>query len=107
MPSERGVEVRGNTHRAYSPEYRAGAVRLVTEGGRTPRQASADLGCSEEALRSWMKQAAIDRGHRDGLRTEERDELRRLRAENRILKMERDILKKAAAFFAKESDLPR
>jgi transposase len=96
---------RGHTHQPYSPEYRAEAVRLVREGGRTPRQLAADLGCSEEAIRSWLKQADLDAGRRsDGLTTEERAELRRLRAENRTLRMERDLLKKAAAFFAKESD---
>ena len=62
-----------------------------------------DLGVSEQSLRNWVKQIAIDSGERAGLTTEERDELRRLRRENRILKEERDILKKAAAFFARES----
>jgi transposase len=99
---------RGRTNRPYSAEYRAEAVRLVREGGRTPRQLAADLGCSEEAIRSWLKQADLDAGRRsDGLTSEERAELRQLRAENRTLRMERDLLQKAAAFFAKESDLPR
>jgi transposase len=95
---------RGRTNRPYPPEYRAEAVRLVRELGRTPREASIDLGCSEEALRNWLKQAEIDAGRRDGLTTEEREELRRLRQEVRILRLERDLLKKAAAFFARESD---
>jgi transposase len=100
--------VRGNTHRPYSPEFRAEAVRLVRAGDRTPRQLAVDLGCSEESIRLWLKQSDLDSGRRhDGLTTEEREELRRLRAENRVLKMERDLLKKAAAFFAKASDLPR
>jgi transposase len=99
---------RGRTHRAYAPEFRAEAVRLVREGGRTPRELAVDLGCSEEAIRSWLKQADLDAGRRtDGLTTEEREELRRLRAENRVLRLERDLLKKAAAFFAKESELTR
>jgi transposase len=92
----------------YPPEYRAEAVRLVREGGRTPRQLSIELGCSEEAIRNWLKQADLDDGRRsDGLTSAERDELRRLRAENRVLRMERDLLKKAAAFFAKEIEPTR
>jgi transposase len=95
---------RGITHRAYPPEFRAEAVRLVREGGRTPRELAADLGCSEESIRNWLKQADLDAGRRhDGLTTEEREELRRLRSENRVLRMERDLLKKAAAFFAQDS----
>jgi len=62
------------------------------------------IGVSEQTLRNWVKQIEIDRGVRTGLTTEERDELRRLRRENRILTQERDILKKAAAFFARESN---
>ena len=99
---------RGKTNRPYAPEYRAEAVRLVREGGRMPRQLAADLGCSEEASRNWLKQADLDAGRRqDGLTTEERAELRQLRAEVRTLRMERDLLKKAAAFFAKENDPTR
>jgi transposase len=82
-------------------------VRLVREGGRGPAQLAQEIGCSGESIRNWVKQADIDAGRRDGLTTEEREELRRLRAENRVLKMERDFLKKAAAFFAKESDSSR
>jgi transposase len=93
------------THPPYAPEFRAEAVRLVREGGRTPHQLAADLGCSEEAIRNWVKQADLDEGRRaDGLTSAEQEELRRLRQENRVLRMERDLLKKAAAFFAKESE---
>lgn len=95
----------GTTHRPYPPEFRAEAVRLVRGGGRTPRQLAADLGCSEEAIRTWLKRADLDAGRRtDGLTTEERGELSTLRREVRVLRMERDLLKKAAAFFARESD---
>ena len=95
-------------HPRYAAEFRAEAVRLVREGGRNPRQLAADLGCSEASISGWLKQADLDAGQRhDGLTTAERDELRQLRAENRVLKMERDLLKKAAAFFAKESELIR
>ncbi len=99
---------KGSTYRIYPPEFRAEAVRLVREGGRTPRRLAADLGCSEESIRNWVKRADLDAGRRtDGLTSEEREELRRLRAEVRVLRMERDLLKKAAAFFAKDSDPTR
>ena len=97
-----------NTPPPYAPEFRAEAVRLVREGGRTPRQLAVDLGCSEEAIRNWLKQADLDAGRRsDGLTTAEREELRQLRRENRVLRMERDLLKKAAAFFARDSEPTR
>ena len=96
------------THPPYAPEFRAEAVRLVREGGRTPEQLAEDIGCSGQVIRNWLRQADLDAGRRrDGLTTTERDELRRLRAENRVLRMERDLLKKAAAFFARESDPSR
>ena len=92
-------------HPSYPPEFRAEAVRLIREGGRSPDQLAKDLGCSGQVIRNWVRQADLDTGRRsDGLTTAERDELRRLRTENRILRMERDLLKTAAAFFAKESD---
>ena len=93
---------------SYAPEYRAEAVRLVREGGRSPEQLVRDLGCTAQSIRNWVRQADLDEGRRsDGLTSAERAELRQLRAENRILRLERDLLKKAAAFFAKESDLTR
>ena len=96
------------SHPPYPPEFRAEAVRLVREGGRNPEQLARDLGCSGQVIRDWLRQADLDTGcRRDGLTTAERDELRHLRAENRILRMERDLLKKAAAFFARESDRTR
>ena len=92
------------SHAPYSPEFRAEAVRLVREGGRKPNELAHDLGCSEETIRLWLRQADLNDGHRhDGLTTAEREELRRLRREVRVLQQERDILKKAAAFFAKET----
>ena len=88
----------------YPPEFRAEAVRLVREGGRTPQQLAHDLGCSDETIRNWLKQADLDEGRRsDGLSTSEREELAQLRRENRVLREEREILRKAAAFFAKEA----
>ena len=92
-------------HRApYPPEFRAEAVRVVREGGRTPKELDQDLGCSDETIRNWLKQADLDEGRRrDGLTTAEREELRRLRSENRVLREEREILRKAAAFAASEA----
>ena len=91
--------------RNYTPEQRADAVRMVREVGNLAKVAR-DLDLTESALRSWLKQAEVDegRGPEGALTSEEREELRRLRRENRILEMERDFLKKAAAFFAKEQD---
>ncbi len=91
------------TRPPYPPAFRAEAVQLVHANGRTLGQVAKDLGVHHETLRGWVKQTEIDGGRRDGLTTEERTELARLRRENRILKEEREILRKAAAFFAAES----
>ncbi len=92
-----------NTKPPYPSEFRQEAVRLVQSSGRTQTQIAHELGISGETLRTWVKQAAIDAGRREGLTSDERDELRRLRRENRILREEREILKKATAFFARET----
>jgi transposase len=93
------------TRPPYPPEFRAEAVRLIRSSGKPLSQISKDLGVSEQSLRVWIKQADLDEGHRDGgLTTSELEELRRLRRENRVLREEREILKKAAAFFARETD---
>jgi transposase len=91
----------------YPPEFKVEAVQLVQQGERSLPQIARDLGVCDQTLRNWVKQIEIDSGVRTGLTTEERDELRRLRRENRMLKEERDILKKAAAFFARESNAIR
>ena|ERR1051326_1886068 len=92
----------------YPPEFRAEAVELIRSGSKSIRQLSRDLGVSDQTLRNWLRQRDIDAGRRqDGLMTAERDELRRLRAENRTLRMERDLLKKAAVFFASDGDRSR
>jgi len=91
----------------YAPEYRAAAVRLVKDSGKSMGQIARDLGVSYETLRKWVRQAEVDGGLREGLTTDEREELRRLRRENWILREEREILKKAAAFFAKETGQKR
>jgi transposase len=95
------------THPPYPPAFRAEAVRLVQSSGKSIPVIANDLGVSDQALRGWAKQAALAGGERDGLTTEEREELRHLRREVRILKEEREILKKAAAFFARESGATR
>jgi transposase len=90
--------------RSFTEEFKAGAVRLVLEEGKTAGQVARELDLTESALREWVERARADLTHgKTGLTTEEREELRRLRKENRELRMEREILKKAAAFFAKES----
>ena len=91
------------TRPPYPAAFRAEAVQLVQANGRSLTQVARDLGVHHDTLRTWVKQAAIDEGRRDGLTTEERAELARLRRENRILKEEREILKEAARFFAAES----
>jgi len=92
------------TRRSFTDDYKAGAVRLVLDEGKTVAAAARDLGLTESSLRNWVEQARADRTHgKAGLTTAEREELARLRKENRILQEEREILKKAAAFFAKQS----
>ena len=86
----------------YSLEFRQEAVRLLRTSGRSVPQLASELGCSPQSLRNWARQLDVDEGKAPGLTSEEREELRRLRRENRILAEERDILKKAAAFFAND-----
>jgi len=91
--------------RTFTDEFKQETVRLLREGGKTAAEIARDLDLSESAVRNWLRQAEIDegRGVRGELTTAEREELQRLRRENKQLQMEREILKKAAAFFAKES----
>ena len=91
-------------HAAYPPEFKHQIVELV-RSGRTPEELAKEFEPSAGAIRTWVKQTDLDEGIRsDGLTTEERGELRRLRRENKQLRMEREILKKAAAWFARESN---
>ena len=90
--------------RQFTDEFKAGAVRLVLDEGKTVAQVARDLDLTPSALGGWVKQARANRdGGKSGLTSDERAELARLRKDNRELKLERDLLKKAAAFFAKES----
>jgi transposase len=92
------------TRPAYPPEFRREAIQML-RAGRTPKELSDSLGVSEQTLRNWRRQDQVDRHERDdGLTSDERDELRRLRRENARLKQERDLLKRAAAFFAAETE---
>jgi len=87
----------------YTPEFKAEAVRLVRSTPDKPAsQIAKELGVSDNTLRSWVKQTEIDQGEREGLTTEEREELRKLRKEVKVLRQEREILKKATAFFVRE-----
>jgi len=89
--------------RSFTPEFKAHTVELVRTSGKSVGEICRDLDLTETAVRRWVAQADVDAGRRDGLTTAEREELARLRRENRVLRDERDILKKAAAFFAKET----
>jgi transposase len=86
----------------YSLEFRQEAVRLLRTSDRTVPQLARELGCSPTSLRKWARQLDVDEGKTPGLTTDEREELRRLRREVKTLSEEREILKKAAAFFANE-----
>jgi transposase len=87
----------------HPPEFRRRAIELARERAKPIAQIAADIGISESCLRNWLSQADVDEGHKQGLTTAERDELVRLRRENRVLRMEKEILGKAAAFFATEN----
>ena len=84
----------------YPAEYRAELVRLVREEGRTPFDLSKEFEPSAQSITNWVAQAEINKGQRPGLTSDEKAELKRLRSENRVLRMEKDLLEKAAAFFA-------
>ena len=86
----------------YSLEFRQEAVRLLRSSGRSVPQLASELGCSPQSLRNWARQLDVDEGTQPGLTSDEREELRRLRRELRTVTEEREILKKAAAFFAND-----
>jgi transposase len=90
--------------RTYPLEFREQMVELV-RAGRKPKDLAGEFSVSEQAIRNWVKQADVDAGKRaDGLSSREKEELQRLRRENKQLRTEREILAKAAAWFARETD---
>ena len=103
--TEKGQKQNRRQRRSYTDEFRAGAVRLVLIEGRSVTGVAKDQDLTRSALDGWVRQAQADAGKGvvGALTSAEKDELARLRRENRVLKMERDILKKAAVFFAKEN----
>lgn len=92
---------------AYPAEFRQRAVERYLAGGKPMQALAKELGISSTTLANWVKQARVDAGEQPGVRSEDREELVRLRRENRRLEMENEILKRAAAFFAKENVLPK
>lgn len=88
----------------YPEEFRREAVRLLRSSGRSVPDLESELGVSPQSLRNWSRQLDVDERRVEGLSSDEREELRRLKREVRVLREERDILRKAAAFFAKESE---
>ena len=89
--------------RSLSKEFKAEVVELVRQPGNTASSVARDLDLTETAVREWVRQADVDEGSREGLTTGEREELARLRRENRRLHQDVEILKRATAFFAKET----
>ena len=88
--------------RSFSKEFKAEVVQLVRTSGKTIAAIAREMDLGETAVREWVRQADVDAGRREGLTTAEREELAALRKENRVLREERDILKRATVFFAKE-----
>jgi transposase len=107
MPQE-DVQLQNTTQkrrqrRAFGAEYKADVVKLCRSGERTIPEVARDLDLTESSVRRWVEQIELDEGRRQGLTSDERAELARLRRENRVLREERDILKRATAFFAAET----
>jgi len=103
-----GKQVEGNgarrrKRRSFTPEFKAEVVELCRKGDRSISEIARDLDLTESSVRRWVEQAEIDAGRRPGLTSSEQEELARLRRENRVLREERDILKRAATFFAMET----
>jgi transposase len=96
-------EQRKRPRRSFSDEYKAEVVELCRTSGKSISEVAADLGLTVSAVRRWVAQADIDAGRRPGMTSEEHSELVQLRKENRVLREERDILKRATVFFAKET----
>jgi transposase len=99
------AKTKKRVRRTHSPEYKAEVVRLCEQSGKSPEAIGSELGLSGSMVRGWVNQAKVDsgRGGSGPLTTSERDELAELRKEVRHLRQERDILKRATAFFVKEA----
>jgi transposase len=97
------MEQQRRPRRSFPDEYKAEVIELCRTSGKSIAAVARDLDLSETAVRRWVTQAEVDAGRRDGLSTAEREELSRLRKEVRVLREERDILKRATAFFARET----
>jgi transposase len=97
------MEGKKRVRRSFTPEYKAEVVALCRSGGKSIGQVCRDLDLTETVVRRWVAQEEIDGGQREGLTTSERAELAQLRKENRVLREERDILRRATVFFAKET----
>ncbi len=100
---EQQEQGRRRRRRSFTPEFKADAVSMVLDEGRSVRSVAIGLGIGESNLGNWVRQARVDRGQAEGLTTTEQAELARLRKENTELRMERDLLKRATAFWVKES----
>ena len=96
-------EKRKRPRRSFSDEYKAEVVELCRTSDKTITEVAGDLGLTVSAVRRWVAQADIDAGRRPGMTSEEHAELVQLRKENRVLREERDILKRATVFFARET----
>jgi transposase len=97
------VDPKHKTRRQFSRQFKAETIALIRSSGKTVPQVCRDLDLAESVVRRWLAQAEMDAGQRDGLTTAEREEMAGLRREVRVLREERDILKKATAFFARET----
>ena len=93
------------TRPSYPPEFKEETIRLMRSSVKPLAQISRELDVSEQTLRNWRKQEEIEEGERQGLTTDEKEELGRLRRENKVLRQEKEILRKATAFFAKEDGI--
>jgi transposase len=98
------MKEKSRQRRVFTPEFKADVVRLVRDGKKIP-EAARDMGLPATCVRNWVRQAEVDagRGSELAMTTAEKEQLRQLQRENRQLRMERDILKKATAFFAREN----
>ena len=98
-------EKKKRARRNHTPEFKAETVRLIREGGRSVAQLAQELGLADSLIRYWLRQAEVDagKGPPGAATTSEKEELARLRREVKVLRMEREILKRAATFFAKEN----